>query len=95
MPRFYVRDTFEIPDRKLFIMAGSIVEGDIQAGMFVCVQFNPSFAVTVRIHSVEFARRQSGEDVCLCIESEPDLTELLRGLNIGDETFEITTDGSD
>jgi len=95
MPRFHVKDTFEIPDRKLFVMAGSIVEGEIQTGMFVRVPFNSSLVMTARIHSIEFAHRQGGEDVCLCIESEPELAEILRGLDIGDETFEITKDGSD
>jgi hypothetical protein len=96
MPRFHVRDTFEIPDRKLFVMAGEIVEGEIRAGMFVRVPFNSALEMTARIHSIEFARRLGGsEDVCLCIESEPDALDLWRGLKIGDETFEITTDGSD
>ena len=97
MPRFHVRDTFEVTtDRKLFVMAGSIVEGDIRAGMFVRVPFNSSLEMTARIHSIEFARRLGGsEDVCLCIESEPDALELWHGLNIGDETLEITDDGSD
>ena len=95
MPRFHVRDTFEIPDRKLFVMAGSVVEGEIRAGMFVRVPFNPSLGMTARIHSIEFARRQDGEEVCLCIESKPELVEIFRGLNIGDETFEVTPEGSD
>jgi hypothetical protein len=95
MPRFHVRETFEIPDRKLFVLAGSIVEGQIRPGMFVPVPFNSSLEMTARIHSIEFARRSGGEDVCLCIESEPDALDLWRGLNIGDETFEITTDGSE
>ena len=95
MPKFHVRDTFEIPDRQLFVLAGSIVEGEIRAGMFVRVSFNSSLDMTVRINCIEFARRQGGEDVCLCIESEPELAEMLRGLDIGDETFEVTTDGSD
>jgi hypothetical protein len=96
MPRFHVRDTFEILDRKLFVMAGSVVEGEIRKGMFVRVPFNSSLDMTARIHSIEFARRLGGsEDVCLCIESEPELAEILRGLDIGDETFEVTIDGSD
>ncbi len=95
MPKFHVKDTFEIPDRKLFVMAGSIVEGEIRTGMFVHIPFNSSLATTARIHSIEFARRQDGEDVCLCIESEPELAEFLHDLNIGDEIFEVTEDGSD
>lgn len=96
MPRFRVRATFEITtDRKLFVMAGSVVEGEIRVGMFVHVPCNSSLDMTARIHSIEYARRQGGEDVCLCFESEPDALELWRGINIGDETLEITEDGSE
>lgn len=95
MPRFHVKDTFEIPDQELFVMAGSIVEGEIRTDMFVHIPFNSSFATTARIHSIEFARRQGGEDICLCIKAEPELAEFLRDLNIGDETFEVSTEGSD
>jgi hypothetical protein len=96
MPKFHVRDTFELPDRKLFVLAGSIVEGEIRKGMFVRLPFNPSLDMTAQIHSIEFARRLGGsEDVCLCIESEPELAVILRGLDIGDETFEVTADDSD
>ena len=96
MSKFYVRDTFEIPDRRLFVMAGSIVDGEVQPGMFLRVAFNSALDMTARIHSIEFARRRGGEDdVCLCFEAEPDLLEIWRGLNISDETFEVTPDGSD
>jgi hypothetical protein len=61
---------------------------------FVHIGFNPSFAATSRIHSIEFVLRQDGEDVCLCIEADRELAEFLRDLNIGDETCEVTTNGS-
>ena len=95
MPTLHVKDTFEIPDRQLFVMAGSVLEGEFRAGMFVRVPLNSSLDMTARIHCIEFVRRNGGEDVCLCITSEPDIAEILRGLDIGDETFEVTTDGSD
>jgi hypothetical protein len=95
MPRFHVRDTFEITtDRKLLVMAGSIVEGEIRAGMFVHVPFHLSLDMTARIHSIEFARRPGRENVCLCFVPEPDALELWRGLKIGDETLVITEGGS-
>ena len=96
MPKFHVINTFEIPDRQLFVIAGSVVEGEIRAGMFVHVPFNPAVAMTARIHSIEFARRQGdGEDMCLCLQAEPDALELWRDLNISDETLEITEDRSE
>jgi len=53
--------------------------------------------MTARIDCIEFARRLGGhEDICLCIRyTEPKELELWRGLDIGDEIFEVTTDGSD
>ena len=95
MPRFHVRDTFEIPDRKLFVVAGSIVEGEIRTGMFVRVPLNSETGMRLLIHSIEFARRQDGEDVCLCVWSGPNFTDALRGLHISGETFEVAAEGTD
>lgn len=95
MPRFHVRDTFEIPDRKLFVLAGSIVEGEIQKGMFVRVPLNSETGIRLLIDSIEFARRQDGEDVCLCIWSGPNFTEVLRSMDFRDETFEVAAEGGD
>ena len=97
MPRFHVTNTFTVEGRPHFIMAGSIVEGEIRPGMFVRVPFNPSTAMTARIDCIEFARRLGGrEDTCLCIRyTKRDELEIWRSMNIGDETFEVTTDGSD
>jgi hypothetical protein len=70
-------------------MAGKVLEGDIQAGMFVRMPFNSALGVTARIHSVEFARGTKGNDICLCIESEPEQSEFFRGLNLADEIVEV------
>ena len=95
MPKFHVTNTFELREQQLFVLAGSVVEGEIRAGMFVNLPFNPAVAMTARIHSIEFARRQGGvEDVCLCLESKSDESELWRDLNIDDETLDVTEDGS-
>ena len=95
MPKFHVKETFEIPHRKLFVMMGSILEGEIHPGMFACIPFNPSVEMTVRVHSIETARHPDGEYVCLCIQSECDDMEFLTAFNIRDETLEVTIDGSD
>ena len=34
MAKFYVRDTFEIPDRRLFVIAGSVVEGEVRPAAY-------------------------------------------------------------
>jgi len=95
MPKFYVKDTFEIPDRDLFVMAGSVIEGEIRAGMFVHIAFNSTVAISNQIHRIEFARRQGGDDVCLCIEADKKAAEFMRDLNIGDEICEVTIEESD
>ncbi len=47
MPKFHVKDTFEVPDRGLFVLAGSIVDGIVRSGMFVHLGFfaEPTTAV--------------------------------------------------
>src|SRR5580765_6916963 len=94
MPRFQVREAFEIPDRKVFVLAGSIVEGEIRTGMFVRVPLNSETGIRLLINSIEFARRTDGEDVCLCIWSGPNFAEVLRGLDIRGETFEVAAEGA-
>jgi hypothetical protein len=97
MPKFHVKDTFTIEGRPHFVLAGSIVEGEIWPGMFVRVPFDSRTAMTARIDCIEFVRRLGGlEDTCLCIRyTGPEELEIWRGLDIGDETFEVTTNGSD
>jgi hypothetical protein len=97
MPKFHVKNTFTIAGRPHFVLAGSIVEGEIHPGMFVRVPLNSSTRMTARIDCIEFARRSGGlDDTCLCIRyTEPEELEIWRGLDIGGETFEVTTDGSD
>jgi hypothetical protein len=95
MPEFHVIKTFEIPDRHLFVMAGSILAGEIRTGMFVRIPFNSSFALTLRIHCIEFARHSGGEDICLCIQAERETAEILRDLDLGNQTLAITAEGSE
>jgi hypothetical protein len=94
MPKFRVRDTFEITDRNLSAIAGPIVEGQVGADMFVRIPLFSSHGIQLRIHCIEFARRHDGEDVCLCIERGPHFAQLLRGLNIAGQTLEVTANPS-
>jgi hypothetical protein len=95
MPRFQIRETFELPDRKVFVLAGSIIEGEIRTGMFIRVPLNSEICIRLLIDSIEFARRTGGEDVCLCISSGPNFPEVLRGLDVCGETFDVEAEGSD
>jgi hypothetical protein len=91
MASFFVFDTWVLASRKLFILSGEIREGEIKIGMQVHIRPNSNVAMTAPIHAVEFARREGGEDICLCIlyKNEKELS-FLQGLNIGNEVVKIT-----
>ena len=97
MSKFRVTDTFSLESRRLFVLVGSIVEGEIQAGMIVRVPLNSSLSLSGSIHSIEFARRAGGwEDVCLCIAyDDPSELATWRAMNIGGETIEILSGDQD
>ncbi len=76
-------------------MAGSIVEGEIRTGMFVRVPLNSETGIRLLIDSIEFARRKKGEDVCLCIRSGRNFAEVLRGIDVRDQTFEVAAETGD
>jgi hypothetical protein len=90
MPKFHVRDTFEIPNRKLFVLAGSIVEGEIRKGMYINILCNSALNISGEIHCVEFVRRKDGEDLCLCLEAGQNELDFWRAINISGETVEIS-----
>jgi hypothetical protein len=87
---FYIRDTFEIPSRNLFVLAGSIVDGTVRPGMSVHIYLNKSFLIDYKIHALEFARRDGREDTCLCLRcADDDELDFLKCLNLGDETVTL------
>jgi hypothetical protein len=61
MSKFRVNDTFALESRRLFVLAGSIVEGQIHAGMIVNISLNSSLLISGRIHNLEFAKEPTGE----------------------------------
>jgi len=91
MSKFRVRNTFVLESRRLFVLAGSIVEGQIRAGMIVNVPLNSSLVISGEIHSVEFTRRSDGrEDICLCISYEDsDELGVWNALNVRNETLDV------
>ena len=93
MPKFRVVETFTLESRRLFVLAGSIIEGEIGSGMSLSVPSGSGPAKTACIHSIEFARRPDGHEyLCLCIQyAEPDELEIWRGLDIDGETLEVKT----
>ncbi len=94
MAKFHVIDTFVLESRKLFVLAGFIVDGEMRIGQSVRVPLNDKLAMDARIEAIEFARRSPHrDDVCLCI-SYTDTGELAfwQGLNIGDEALEVVAE---
>jgi uncharacterized protein (DUF1015 family) len=91
MSKFRVNDTFALERRRLFVLAGSIAEGQIRTGMIVNVSLNSSLAIAGKIQNIEFARRTDGrEDVCLCIAYESsDELKVWKALNIQNETLDV------
>ncbi len=90
MPKFQVMDTFESPNRQLFVMAGSVVQGEVQPGMWVNVPCSEFMTVRAPILELETATRSGREDVCLHVGSG--LGRILRedGVDIRGQTIEIT-----
>ncbi|WP_316171321.1 hypothetical protein [Bradyrhizobium sp. SZCCHNRI1058] len=84
---FRVNETFALESRRLFVLAGEMAGGQIQAGMIVSVPLNSSLSISAPIHSIEFARRTGGrDDVCLCIAYEDsDEPEIWKGLDLKNE----------
>lgn len=90
MPRFHVRDTFAIHDKKTFVMAGFIIEGEVVAGLSVKIPFNTSVMMAAEIDRIEHVRRPDGDVVFLCIQyGVPDEVTLWEALNLKHKTLEI------
>jgi len=91
--QFHVKDTFEIDNERLFVIAGSVEDGEIVPGMYVHTPLQIG-RLTARIHSVEFALRKGGfEDVCVCFEFGPETLKVCRNLHVADSMLEISLDG--
>lgn len=83
--RFRVHDTFTLQSRRMFVIAGDIVEGTVRVGMQVEVPLNDSLSVTAPVAAVEFVDGpgpQSRVGLGIRYEDDDEL-EMLRGLNIG------------
>lgn len=96
MAKFHVKCTFQIEDRDLFVMAGSILEGEVRKGMLAHVSLNSTPSICEPIHAIEFARRKDGlDDICLCFRLDEETREFVRALNISDEIVEIKPEPND
>jgi hypothetical protein len=90
MPRFHVRDTFATDDKKTFVMAGFVIEGEVVDGMSVRLPFKENVMIKAEIGHIEFIRRPDGNVVCLCVHcAEPEEVTLWKALKLQDQTVEI------
>ena len=91
MAKFHVKETFEIPSRDLFVMAGDLVSGTVRAGMLIHIRLNSQVATTVPIYRIETAQLtdQRGRQFCLCVRGSAEDRQILRGMNIRDEVVDV------
>lgn len=73
MSKFRVNDTFAVERRRLFVLVGSIAEGQIRAGMIVNLPLNSSLSIAGKIQSIEFS----------------DELKVWKALNIQNETLDV------
>jgi len=94
---FSVIDSFAIKSRNEFYIIGEISEGEVKATWFVNIALNKSLSITLSIKSVEDVDFTNERDryKLIIVDSDPESTELLLGLNIGSESINITVDGED
>jgi hypothetical protein len=89
--RFRVEYTFIIAERRLFVLAGEIVEGSVRPGMVLQVPLNDMVTITAPVHGVEAVDRpgqRSRTGLTLQCEDDIDLS-LWRGLNLEGDVFAV------
>lgn len=94
---FIAIDSFAIKQRNEFYFIGELINGNIEPGWFVSIQLNSSLAITVQIKSIEDVdfTHERGRYKLIIVDSDTESTELLLGLNVGNETLTITIEGED
>ena len=90
MPRFQVIDTFAAPDPQVLVLAGCVVEGEVQPGMRVNVPCGEFMTLRAPILEVETTTRSGHKEVRLHVEAW--LGQSLRedGVEIRGQSIEIT-----
>lgn len=92
MPKFYIREVFEIPNKQVFVLAGSTTEGEIRPGMLVQIPLNSQMGIIIPIQSIETERRGDRDELCLHLSLRSDEIETLRALDMTDELCEVLAD---
>lgn len=95
MAKFLVKDTFELSERQFFVLAGSVVEGEISKGMLIRIPLNTKLEVTERIDAVEWLTGRDGVSTALCMKADHEVVEFWRGLNIKGDLLEVSIEPSE
>ncbi len=90
--RFQVRDGFDLPSRRAWVLRGSIVEGSVRSGMFLSFPFNDSVTMSAEIDAVEAVDGPGrASAIGLLLKYEDDLgRDLWRGLTAPGEILVAT-----
>jgi hypothetical protein len=92
MARFHVRDTFATKDNRTFVLAGFVVEGEVEAGMTLRLPLQDYALVTAEIERLEAVHRPDGDVVCLCLHCDgPSDVSLWQALALKDRAVEVVT----
>ncbi|WP_183578024.1 hypothetical protein HDF18_10200 [Mucilaginibacter sp. X5P1] len=94
---FAVIDSFAIKSRNEFYLIGETSVGEIKSTWFINIPLNKSLSIPIRIKSIEDIDFTNERDryKLIIVDSDPQSTELLLGLNIGSESANITIEGED
>jgi hypothetical protein len=77
-------------DKRTFVLAGFVIEGNVEQGMLVRLPFKENVMLTANIDHIQVLRRPDGEIVCLCIRcAAPEELMLWEALKIKDHFIEI------
>jgi hypothetical protein len=90
MSKFHVKEACELPGRPIFVLTGSVVEGEVQPGMWVNVPAGEYMTLRAPILNVETMARPDREDVCVHVQSKLGVTLREDGIEIRGQTIEIT-----
>jgi len=77
-------------ERRLLVLQGRLVEGEVRPGMHIRVALNSALSVTARIDAVESVPSEEPGTTNLSIGCDEDELELWQTLDLVDETIEVS-----
>lgn len=97
---FETIDSFAIRKRNEFYLIGKLTEGSVQEDWYICIPFNSSLSMSVKINTIEEVEISSENEpytllILDCTEEvgyEKDMIDLLLALKIGSEFLPIVKD---